>query len=285
MTRVALVVNRGATDLHNDGPPLLAAFERLGIDTDIVGWGSGPHWASFDGVLIRNSWDYIFDRDAFLAWAAEVAAVTPLANSLDVLRWNTDKRYLRDLEAAGVPIVPTMWIEPGDDTPDVVWDEFVVKPSVSAGARFSARYSRGSDIAAHVQQIHAGGAAAMVQPYVASIEDVGERGTYVFGGVVSHGIAKAAVLSSVRAPMEDLSASSHQLVSGATVDPPLADFALRIAARAPQLLYCRVDTVTGIDGEPILMELEATEPFLFLEHATSAAADLFAVAVRDWLAS
>jgi len=285
VARVALVVNRDATDLHNDGPPLLDAFERLGIDTDIVGWGSGPDWAGFDGVVIRNSWDYIFDRDAFLDWAGEVAAVTRLANSLEVLRWNTDKRYLRDLEASGVPIVPTVWIEPGDDLPGVVWDEFVVKPSVSAGARFSARYSRGAEISGHVRQINAGGAAAMVQPYVGSIEDVGERGTYVFGGRVSHAIAKAAVLSSVRAPMEDLSASSHQLVSGTTVEPRVSDFALQVVESAPPLLYCRVDTVMGDDGEPILMELEATEPFLFLEHATSAAADLFAASVRDWLAS
>ncbi|MBV8981415.1 MAG: hypothetical protein JO086_10985 [Acidimicrobiia bacterium] len=285
MARVALVVNRGATDLHNDGPPLLAAFGRLGIDVDVVGWGSGRDWARFDGVVVRNSWDYIFDRDGFLAWATEVTAVTRLANSLDVLRWNTDKRYLRDLQAAGIPTVPTVWVEPGDDPPAVPWDHFVVKPSVSAGARMSARYSRGDDIGAHVQAINAGGAAAMIQPYVVSVDDVGERGTYVFGGKVSHAIAKDAVLATVRAPLDDLSASSHQLVTGSAVDGRLADFAMRVGRSAPPLLYCRVDTVTGEDGAPVLMELEATEPFLFLEHAPPAAADLFARAVRDWLSS
>jgi len=280
--RVALVTNKQSSDLFTDGPLLFSAFERLGVDTDVVSWGNGVDWARFDAVLIRNTWDYIFDRDGFLTWAEEVAATTRLANPAPVLRWNTDKRYLRELEEAGVRIVPTMWVEAGDRIPDVEWPDFVVKPSVSAGARLSARYRKGDDIVRHVERIHAKGAAAMLQPYIGPVGGRHETGTYVFGGEVSHAISKAPVLAYVRSPVDDLSGGSHQLVGPAAVDPRLADHALAVAASAPPLLYARVDTVFDDDGEPLLMELEVTEPFLFLEHAPDGA-DRFALAAVRWL--
>jgi hypothetical protein len=279
--RIALVTNRATADLFTDGPLLLGAFERLGVKAEVVPWGNGPRWSGFDGVLIRHTWDYIFDRDGFLAWAAEVAQRTRLANPVDVLRWNTDKRYLRDLEVAGIRIVPTLWVGAGDALPNVEWADFVVKPSVSAGARLSARYRRGEDIASHIESIHASGAVAMVQPYVDPVDGDHETGTYVFGGEVSHAIRKAPVLEDVRAPPLDLSAGSHQLVGPALVNPALADHALAVLAHAPSVLYARVDTVAAGDGQPMLMELEVTEPFLFLEHAPDAA-DRFAHAAVRW---
>jgi len=281
---VALVTNKESGDLHSDGPFLRAAFERLGVDTEVVAWGSGVDWARFDGVLIRHTWDYIFDRDGFLAWAEEGAATTRLANPVAVLRWNTDKRYLRELEQAGVRIVPTIWVDAGERIPDVEWPDFVVKPSVSAGARLSARYRKGDDIAGHVERIHATGAAAMLQPYVGTKDGRHETGTYVFGGEVSHAISKAPVLADVRSPLDDLSGGSHQLVGPAAVDPRLADHALAVLASAPPVLYARVDTVRDDAGEPLLMELEVTEPFLFLEHAPEGA-DRFARAAVGWLSA
>jgi hypothetical protein len=91
------------------------------------------------------------------------------------------------------------------------------------------------------------------------------------------------VLETVRVPRDDLSAASHQLVGPAPVEAPLADFALRVLESAPPVLYSRVDTVVDDQGRPMLLELEATEPFLFLEHAPRAA-DRFALAVSRWLA-
>src|SRR5437763_12701347 len=105
-----------------------------------------------------------------------------------------------------------------------------------------------------------------------------ETGTYVFGGEVSHAIRKEPVLETVRVPLSDLSAGSHQLVGPAVVDRRLAAYALEVLAAAPAVLYARVDTVMDEAGRPMLMELEATEPFLFLEHAPDAA-DRFARAV------
>lgn len=277
--RVALTVAQHDGTLHDDGPPLLAALARIGIEADVVPWGPGPDWNSYDGVLIRGTWDYILDRDAFLAW---VDTVPRLANSADVLRWNTDKRYLRELEDAGIPVVPTVWVEPGEPVPALEFDELVVKPSVSAGARLSARYSAGDDLSEHISRIHATGWAAMIQPYVESVDVTGETGTYVFGGEVSHAISKGAILEPGRAPADSLDAGSHQLVGPAAVLPSLADFARRVLAVSPPVLYARVDTVPGPDGEPLLIELEVTEPFLFLEHHPEGA-DNYAAAVAEWL--
>ncbi|MBV9410802.1 MAG: hypothetical protein JO148_04350 [Acidimicrobiia bacterium] len=280
--RVALVTNKTSTDLITDGPPLLAAFGELGVDVDVVQWGSGPRWAAFDAVVIRNTWDYIFDRDGFLAWAEAVAAETALANAADVLRWNTDKRYLRELEAAGIRTVPTAWVEAGDAVPTVEWDDFVVKPSVSCGARLSARYRLGDDIAGHIERIHGIGAAAMIQPYVGPMDGRHETGVYVFGGEVSHAIRKEPVLDDVRVPQDDLSGGANQVVGPSEVATDLAAHALGVLQCAPSVLYARVDTVLDPDGEPMLMELEVTEPFLFLEHAPDGA-PRFARAVADWV--
>jgi hypothetical protein len=164
----------------------------------------------------------------------------------------------------------------------VPWHEFVVKPAISAGARLSARYAHGEDPELHVRRIHRTGSWAMVQPYLAGIDEHGETGTYVFGGEVSHAIAKAAILTPGTPLSDELVAASHERVGPASVDPRLAEFARRVLATLPSVLYARVDTVPGPDGDPVLLELELTEPYLFLEHDPPAA-DRFAQAVQRWL--
>jgi hypothetical protein len=276
------VARRDTIDMHADGPLLLAGFDAAGVDASIEPWGEGADWAAFDAVLVRHSWDYIFDREAFLAWAEATEAVTRLANSSAVLRWNTDKRYLAELQRAGVATVATRWIDPGQPVPAMEWTDFVVKPAVSAGARLSARYREGDVIDGHVHRIHAAGMAAMVQPYLPSVEAAGETGTYVFGGEVSHAIRKGPVLQQGRIASDELDPASHQSVVPADVDPELAAFAVTVLEHAPPVLYARVDTAPGDDGQPLLLELEVTEPYLFLEHAPQGAHN-FVRAVVAWL--
>jgi hypothetical protein len=101
---------------------------------------------------------------------------------------------------------------------------------------------------------------------------------------VSHAISKRPVLEDIREPIDDLSGGAHQMVGPAAVDPELAAFAAEVLEVAPDVLYSRVDTVMDDDGRPVLMELEATEPYLFLEHAPEGA-DRFAQAVCRWLSA
>lgn len=255
----------------------------MGIGAEIVPWGEDM--SRFDAAVIRGTWDYILDRDGFLDWAASIER---LANPFEVVRWNTDKRYLRDLEAAGVPVVPTQWSdEPGWSLPE---GEFVVKPAVSAGGRNSARYAGRAEWSVageHVAAIEASGDVAMIQPFLPSVDGEGETGTYVFGGRVSHAIRKGGVLVPGERASAELNMGSVDTVTGRPVAPALAAFSQNVLAAVPgPCVYARVDTVPGPDGEPLLIELEATEPFLFLARSPDppAAAALFAAAVAAWLA-
>ncbi|WP_086731586.1 ATP-grasp domain-containing protein, partial [Streptomyces carpinensis] len=220
----------------------------------------------------RSTWDYSWRAAEFTAWAERCAKVTRIANPVDVLRWNTDKRYLGDLAAAGVPVVPTRYLAPGqapglDDLPD--GHEFVVKPTFGAGARFAARYTPGEreTAVAQVARMHAEGLTAMVQPYLTRIDVSGERALQFFGGRLLHASRKRAVLSPGTA--YDADKVAHPDLEPWTPAPAELSVAERALAAvpgtgglAPELLYARVDLADGEDGEPRLMELELVEPNL-----------------------
>jgi hypothetical protein len=212
----------------------------------------------------------------------------PLANPVDVLAWNSDKRYLRDLERTGVAVVPTLWLGPGETLTGIRWERFVVKPVISAGARASATYGRSSlpEARCHVDAITAGGVTAMVQPHLTSIDREGEVGVYVIGGEVSHAIRKAGVLRVGAPPAPDLSLGRHQQVVPSPLLEEHVRFARAVLDGVPggpdRLLYARVDMARGEEGELLLLELECIEPRLFLEHAP-ARAGAVAGAFAAWL--
>jgi glutathione synthase/RimK-type ligase-like ATP-grasp enzyme len=194
-----------------------------------------------------------------------------------VLRWNTDKRYLARLADFGVPVVPTTYIGAGDVFVPPT-GEYVVKPTVSAAAMDTSRYGPTNEAAArdHVARLLAAGREVMVQPYVASVETSQETSLLYVGGEYSHGAHKGRVLTGVGA----LSPNDWDLGprEPSAAERELADQVL--AAVDEPLLYARVDVLAGDDG-PLLLELELTEPFLFLDFADGAA-DRFAGAIAGW---
>ena len=112
---------RAARGLDEDMPPLTAALEAAGARSEILDWGDArADWARFDLVVPRSAWDYAERLPEFLAWAERVAALTTLVNPLSVVRWNTDKHYLGELARAGAPVVPTWYVEPGEDAGSVL---------------------------------------------------------------------------------------------------------------------------------------------------------------------
>lgn len=237
-------------------------------------------------------WDYIDQRHTFLAWAEDVDAATPVANPPALLRWNTDKGYLRDLADAGVPTAQTAWIDPVDEIALPDWPEFIVKPAVSAGGRGAARYGDSENdrrrAEAHVQAIHGLGVTAMVQPYLSAIEDTWETGTFIFGGEPSHAIGKSPILHLGAPPPDDYTLAATQESVGRALDPDLVALAQRAVAAIPGCadrppLYARVDTVPTSRG-PVVLELEAVEPHFFLETSSEAPRN-FATAVAALLRS
>jgi glutathione synthase/RimK-type ligase-like ATP-grasp enzyme len=204
-----------------------------------------------------------------------------------VLGWNTDKRYLAELAAAGVPVVPTTYVT-GTFAPPP--GEYVVKPTVSAAGLDTTRYGPGQEAAArsHVARLRAAGRGVIVQPYVHAIEEQHETSLLYLGGDFSHGARKGPLLAGTTVGATDSTdrAGAQAMAAGPRAPSPeerdLAEAVLAaVAVAVPSpLLYARVDLVPGPDG-PQLLEVELTEPFLFL-GTSEGAADRLATAIADW---
>ncbi|MDP9433884.1 MAG: hypothetical protein M3P93_01255 [Actinomycetota bacterium] len=273
--RFALATSERGSRVDPDLPLARAAFAEAGLDVDVVRWDDpDADWAGYDLVVVRSCWDYAWRLEEFLAWAD---AVPRLRNPPEVLRWNVDKRYLRDVEAAGCPVVPTVW-DPASagELPDA--EEWVVKPSVSAGSRDAARWTDPDDVLAHVAALVGAGRTAMVQPYVAAVDSAGETALLHVGGAFSHAVRKGPLLQRGEGVRQDRDSRGDLRPVTARPDQLEVARAALAAVRdrlgAEDLLYARVDVVDGPDGTPLLLELELTEPSLFLPQGDGAAARL-----------
>ena len=286
--RVGLVTYDALPHLHEDDVPLARALEGLGVRARPVVWSDpAVDWASFDALVMRTPWDYFERAAAFRPWLdARIASGVLLCNAGDVLAWNYDKRYLLDLEAAGVPLVPTVLVGRGEPA-DVAalarargWDEIVIKPTISGGAYRTHRL-RAADAGAFAREIEEvlADRGLLVQPFLPEILSGGELSLLFFDGVYSHAVRKRPRPGDYRV----------QFQFGGTTEPAEVDPALVAQARAcvlaaPSLpVYARVDGVVQ-DGRFLLMELGVFEPLMFLA-AHPEAPGRFARAVQGRLAA
>ena len=266
--RVALASCAAFPDGDEDAAALIAALAARGAEADTPAWDDASvDWGAYDLVVVRSTWDYVPRRDEFLSWAGSVPRVL---NAPEVLRWNTDKRYLRDLAALGLPAVETTFVEPGG-TFEAPAQPYVVKPAVGAGSREVARYRDRDDGAReHVARLHAQGETAMVQRYLEAVENRGETALLFTGGAYSHAVRKGPMLTDTATPdPSGLYIEENITPSDATAEE--REVADRTLAAIPfsDLLYARIDLIDGPDG-PRLLELELAEPSLFLGYSAGA---------------
>ena len=285
-----------ALPLDEDLPPLAAALHALGAVVATPAWDDPRvDWSEFDVALLRSTWDYVDRIDEFLAWVRRCADATRLENPAGVVAWNTDKHYLAQLHGRGVAVVPTRFVESGAPVTDELdaflapdakaftvgapctFDEFVVKPSIGAGSRDAARYRRAErDRAqAHLGRLVRGGSrGAMLQPYLPSVDALGETAVVYLEGQPSHAIRKGPLLRPGDALVEGLFATEQitPRVAGAD-EAALAAAAFAALPFAPPL-YARIDLIRAASGEPLVLELELTEPSLFFLHAPGSAGRL-----------
>jgi glutathione synthase/RimK-type ligase-like ATP-grasp enzyme len=281
--RLALVTAIAAFALDEDLAPLRDALEAAGAEVAIVAWDDPTvGWSRFDAALLRSTWDYTERLDEFLGWCGRVSSATRLLNPAALVRWNTDKHYLADLERADVPVIPSHFIAPGEAADGFpAHAEFVVKPCVGAGSRDTQRYTADHRASAvtHVQRLLAQGRHVLVQPYLAQVDSAGETALIFFRGLFSHAIRKGPLLQPNGAATSALfapEAITPREPSAAEIE--VAHRALAaIPGGAP--LYARVDLLPGEDG-PRLLELELTEPSLFFDHAPGSA-QRFAAAIVE----
>lgn len=283
--RIALVSARVAQDLDEDLPPLLDALATAGAEVQVVNWDEPQvDWCRFDLALLRSTWDYTERLPEFLAWVEQVARSTRLHNAPELVRWNTDKRYLQHLMHAQVPVIATRFIGPGEAVDVSDRAEFVLKPSVGAGARGARRFGRGERRQAleHAAQLQAAGHTVMVQPYLSRVDRDGETALIHFNGRFSHAIRKGPLLQRDGSEPEGLFAT--ETISARKPRAAELEVArqalLAIPGGVP--LYARVDLIEDDDGTPRVLELELTEPSLFFAHAPGSA-QRFAAEILDTL--
>ncbi|GIG59537.1 ATP-grasp domain-containing protein [Longispora fulva] len=266
MKIVALATCAKLPELDEEERLVLGPLSDLGIRAVPAVWDDPTvDWSSFDLTVLRTTWDYATRRDEFLTWAH---TVPHLLNPAATVEANTDKRYLASL---AVPTVPTVFLAPGEafTAPD---GEYVLKPTVSAGSLDTGRYGPADAplAAAHVARLHAAGRTVMVQPYLAAVDDAGETALLYFNGEFSHAIRKGPMLTG---PDLGTDALFHGEEITARV-PSAAERALgdALVGTLDAPLYARVDLIPGPDGTPVLVELELTEPSLFLGQDAGAPA-------------
>lgn len=296
--RLALATCAALPQLAPDDQALMAALAQRGVRAEPVVWDDPTvDWAAYPHVLIRSTWDYTDRHTQFVEWTRRVQGTSTLLNPADVVAWNIDKLYLKDLEEVGLPIIPTIWLDPerhlsarGIHTRFPAFGEFVIKPTVSAGARDTGRYDASQTPSrmlaiTHAKNLLGVGRRVMVQRYLRHVDTVGEAALVYVDGQLSHTVRKGPQLEGpYRANEHEGVLRDRQIdrreptdAERALADGVVAELARRFPERAP-LLYARVDLVPDEEGAPLILEVELVEPALYFQQAPGAL-DRFAEAV------
>ena len=265
MKRIALATCTDWPELTDDDRLLIPALQQLDVGAVPAVWDAAVDWTRFDQVVIRSIWDYHLRPNQFLDWIRELedAGVT-VQNHPSLIRWNADKRYLRELSSSGATIPQTIWIEDGvelssDEVLDMHgWSSVVAKPTVSASAYNLRRIFKGEP------PVQLKGP-ALVQEFIPEIVSSGEWSLVFLGGKYSHAVVKRPSAGDFRV--------QHDFGGKAALTEPRAEMiaeATRIVDSLPgRPLYARIDGVDR-DGTLVLMEVELIEPELFLKLGNTA---------------
>ena len=267
---IALVTTQAARGHDHDLDILTAALDAAQQKWQIVNWDDASiEWTQFSIAVLRSTWDYYARLDEFVAWVDRVSAQTTLCNPAEIVRWNVDKRYLQEMSEQGIPVMATTFVSQLIDiTQELIAQDVIIKPVVSAGSNNTARH-RNDAVAARAQLDHilSNAGVAMVQPYSPTIDSVGETGLVYLGGKFSHAFGKDAVFGEA----EQVHNGVHvqEVITARTANPNehlLGDSVMKFLKSRFGVtpLYARIDMVTNIDGVPEIMEVELTEPSLYL---------------------
>jgi hypothetical protein len=229
-----------------------------------VQWDADLDWSQFEAAVVGTTWDYTRRAEEFIAALQRIACATRVLNEPAVIAWNCDKRYLLDIALTGVAIIPTLWLAAATEQACLAafdqfgTDDLVIKPQVGAGAWRQARLGRGAPFP-HADKLPPG--PAMLQPFMPSIATQGEFSLLFFDGEFSHAVVKRAAANDYRIQSEFGGVDAPCMPPEAFVQA--AKLALRAVPNATRLLYARVDMIAGLAGQPLVMELELIEPYLY----------------------
>lgn len=254
------------------------AAKELGISVTKVGWDDHNFdWKNAKAVLIRETWDYFHRISEFMEWVSKVEQESRLINSAELIRWNQDKHYLRDVQQNGVEIVPTHFIERGETKnlkeiyESTGWPTIILKPCISGAARHTYKLNASSiDEHEGIFQELIANESMMIQPFIESITEKGEVSFILINGKFEHAVLKKAKPGDFRV-QDDWGGTLHDFTPSAEMIRLVQNVLLKAA---PNAIYARVDMVWDVDDQLLLGELELIEPELWFRRNPRAAKSL-----------
>ena len=277
MTRVTLVTHAAFPDGVEDDHLLAAALLRAGADVRLAVWDDpAVDWSLATVTAIRSTWDYHLHPVAWFLWLATASSRTHLVNSAELVRWNSEKTYLLDLAARGIPIVPTVLLDGQADVAALCaergWSDVVVKPAIGASAHGARRFSGstiGMEGVAHAAALTSSGE-ALLQPYQRAVEAERERSLVYVDGLFCHAFSKPAF----HVGLGKIDLPNHEVTSA---ELALGDQVLAVLPERP--IFARIDLLPSTVG-PVVMEAELVEPQLALGHDPATAEKLALALLR-----
>lgn len=270
--RLAIATSSMIGDIHPDDGHLAASLRHLGIEAVACVWNDpNVEWSLYDAVLMRSTWDYFKHYAAFIEWLEKLPI--PTINPKELLRWNSDKRYLRELAAKGIDIIPTSIASGTGLQPWLAamqGREIVIKPTTSGTAWHTARGIVGDPVFDQAAAQLPREFEYLVQPFVPEVVSDGELSLLFFDHEYSHAVIKRPAVGDYRVQSEFGGTAEHF-----EPDATLIASAKRVLSAAAELgyadvAYARVDGVIS-EGRFLLMELEMIEPLLHLGSRPEAA--------------
>jgi glutathione synthase/RimK-type ligase-like ATP-grasp enzyme len=277
VNQVAFVTCKTLPNLDPDDILAVNCLEKHHIRCVPAVWNDpGMDWSTSRLVVLRSTWDYHLSVEKFLSWAESCAE--RLANSYALVRWNYHKGYLLELNNRGIPTIATVLLPKNSSAewPAMDWVDVVIKPAVGLATHGVKRFVLSGDAAHAEAQEHAATLAktndVLIQPFMPSVSEYGERALVFFDGNFSHAVRKTAFQALAVAGK-----AGETSVAAATDEIELGYKALAALSETP--LYARIDIVRDENKRPIIMELELIEPSLFLAFDEQAP-ERFATAIR-----
>jgi glutathione synthase/RimK-type ligase-like ATP-grasp enzyme len=252
------------------------------ILVDEIPWSEYQNidWKQYALVIIRTTWDYYNVPKEFLLALRFISNQTRLVNSYNLIEWNINKIYLKDLDEAKIATIPTVFGNSLDQNSLERLLEIhsgknlVLKPQIS-GNSFNTFFINQNQVTlkqkekiieTFKQKEY------MAQPLISSIQQEGEYSMFYFGGKFSHSIIKKPsngdyrVQESYGASIEENLNSLDELKE---VSRKIVYFLETKFGEIPFQL--RLDFVRLDDGRLAVMEVEAIEPSLYFRISKSAA--------------
>lgn len=265
---------------------LIEPLKKFDWQVETVSWKSkNTNWKDYDCVIVRSTWDYQDSPKEFLQVLEEINSLTRLENNLEIIKWNMDKNYLRDLETKEIKIVPSLWRENFNEGESISFfdvlesDEIIIKPTVSASAFNTFRIKRSNlDTYISILDTAFNSRPFLVQSFEKNIIDEGEYSLFYFGGKYSHTILKTPKPDDFRVQEEH----------GGILKLVQPEDEMKVSAEKilkeiqTNLLYARIDFVRTEENDFALMELELIEPSLYI-NMDAESPKRFAEVFDEWM--